>query len=652
MANTEIDSLSLDIQITGLKKEDVKNISTLSRAIAKLTSSLKEADFSKLKDIKVPKGLKNIQLITQNIKVGNNAQSQESTTDYSTMADELGELGYAYDELAGDIEDSALKIENADSKIKDSTRGLTKELKKAEEELEGKKTKVSGWQKATNKLSKIFSRFKTILFIKAVRAIINAVVQAVQQGVLNLAQFDKAFNQTMSNIKTSATQITNSLALITRPIIEILEPALVEIGRVASEIGNTISKTQASMKGLTSYTKINAKYMDDYANSAKKAQLFTFDTFNTLSGDNQNNMFVEEELTDEDVENTSEIASLISALQETLQLLLDVIGVLAKEIGKLLKMIAPALTKILNLVNRIIDALLPVVEDLLESLDPLLSVILETLLPALVDLLDAILKPILQLVKDLSPLLVIIVNILSNLLVPLIDYISMAIEMLSPVIEGILFVAEFKISSALEFIITLLDATYEILKPIFKVFEMIVEQANILKDAIGALLKGDFEAFGKGLIESMKVGLRGIAVLFAGLVDSIINGLIKSINAIIANKYVKKVVSAFGGDWEGITWRSDLASKVPSFANGGIVGELWQMNENGNPEMLYNSNNGNTAVITQDQLSMAFEQAIYNTGLLDVIQQAGVVSIDGRAIAQSTNFKNELNRTNPNLNIR
>lgn len=92
---------------------------------------------------------------------------------------------------------------------------------------------------------------------------------------------------------------------------------------------------------------------------------------------------------------------------------------------------------------------------------------------------------------------------------------------------------------------------------------------------------------------------------------------------------------------------------IDSFENGGIVGEVWQMNEYGNPEMLYNANNsGNTAVITQEQLARAFENAIYNTGILDVIQSSGNVYLDGKEIAQSQRFKNELNRTNPSLNIR
>ena len=47
MANTEIDSLSLDIQIKGLKEKDVANLDKLSKAVARLTKSLKDADFSK-----------------------------------------------------------------------------------------------------------------------------------------------------------------------------------------------------------------------------------------------------------------------------------------------------------------------------------------------------------------------------------------------------------------------------------------------------------------------------------------------------------------------------------------------------------------------------------------------------------------------------
>lgn len=77
------------------------------------------------------------------------------------------------------------------------------------------------------------------------------------------------------------------------------------------------------------------------------------------------------------------------------------------------------------------------------------------------------------------------------------------------------------------------------------------------------------------------------------------------------------------------------------------------MNERGNPEMLYNpNNNGDTSVINTDQLSLAFERAIYNTGILNAIEESGQLYIDGKYIAQSKSFKSELNRTNPKLSIK
>ena len=162
----------------------------------------------------------------------------------------------------------------------------------------------------------------------------------------------------------------------------------------------------------------------------------------------------------------------------------------------------------------------------------------------------------------------------------------------------------------------------------------------------------DFNKFVNGLKNAVLNALMGIVRFFASIIDTIVNAVIEFLNAIIANDAIKSIVSFFGGNWQGITWRLDLASQIPSFANGGIVGEVWQMNEYGNPEMLYNSNNGSTAVITQDQLAMAFQEAIFNTGLLDAISENKGIYIDGKYIAQSKNFKQELNRTNPGLNIK
>ena len=85
------------------------------------------------------------------------------------------------------------------------------------------------------------------------------------------------------------------------------------------------------------------------------------------------------------------------------------------------------------------------------------------------------------------------------------------------------------------------------------------------------------------------------------------------------------------------------------------------MNENGRPEALVNTGGSETNVINIDQLTegmrRGFVQAIYDTGLLNAMQQGSstiVVDKDvlGRTVAESAGFRNEVNRRNVSLNLR
>ena len=650
MANTEIDSLSLDIKITGLNNEDLKNIDKLSRAVARLSKALKESDFSKLEQIKVPKGLKNIQIVTQNIKNvmggGTNGDNATSTNDEMERATELLEdYSRGAEDVAVEIEDDSLIIQDATERIKVSTRQARKALKELLKDIDNASGKS---KKQLNALQRFIKRFKTIAFIKAIRAILNAMVQAIQEGVKNLAVFDKAFNETMSKIVTAITNIKNSLSLIFRPIIESLEPFIVSISNAFVTLGNAISKLQASMKGLSTYTKINAKYMEDYANASKKASLFSFDTFNTLDLQDSDKY----ETAEIDSEETSKIVELMLQTQTIIAKVFKLIGSITKEIGKLFNFLSPFLIEIQNIIEDIIDTVQPFIDDLLEALNPLFEVILHDLLPPLLEIVRDVAQPILQIVKSLTPLITLIISKIVEILAPIIKAIASSVKALEPIISVISTIVSFIVDNLSTILLEALNSILTLLQPVVDVVKWLLDAFSTFNQAIHDLFSADFEGFANNLVLFFKKVFWGLLKVLAGMIDATINAIINAINVIFVP--LNKLSEWFDWGWEiGITWRSNLADLVPSYANGGIVGELWQMNEYGNPEMLYNANNsGNTAVITQQQLSMAFEQAIYNTGLLDTIAKAGVIQLDGRAIAQSTTFKNEINRTNPSLNIR
>ena len=649
MANTEIDSLSLDIKITGLRKEDVANIDKLSRAIKRLSDSLATADFSKLRDIKVPKGIKSIQLITQNF----NEKTKElaNSVTGSITQQEMEQTGKSAKEVAKDVEDSSLKVQNASSKYKIGFSTIINWLRNFRKE----RNKEKGKDKTIGILERfrnIFKRIKTITFIKAIRGLLNAIVKAVKTGVQNLALFDKSFNETISRIKSNLTQASSGFALIVRPIIETLEPFIISASQTLATIGNEISRIQASIKGMTTYTKVNAKYMEDYARSVQKASLFSFDTFETL--DIQDNSKFETASVDEQEESNEQIkaqASLLKNVQKLLSNILDIFKTISGEALALFEYISPALNEVLTLVNNILDPILPFVKNLLTSLNPLVQLILSGILAPLLKILNVILTPILEVIRVILP----IVN----------DIVSMVVDILSPILETfepLLTTVKDElepIANIITFMVDIIGGLIDTLKNILgNVLSMIKNDLGLifglLSDSfaiVSDLFNWDFEKFRQDFIKFFKDLARGLLMLLASIVDGVVNSIIDAINVIFIP--LNKLSEWFSWGWELGIPHINLASLVPEFANGGIVGELWQMNEYGNPEMLYSANNsGNTSVINQAQLSLAFEQAIYNTGLLDAIAKAGIINIDGKAVAQSSTFKSELNRTNPSLNLR
>ena len=673
MANQEIDSLSLEISIKGLDEKDVKNLESLANSIAKLQRNLKKLETNKLQEIDIPQNIRGVTGIEMPLI---------SQTDTTGLFNEVENFDAVFKNVEEETDIIALNTEKAASnigKINTDVPKIKTDVKEAGDEAKKTGKKIKEPRKQLNEIEKQLRRIKTIGLVKLIRGAMQSFIRGMGDGYKNLALFDSSFNETLSTLKTAKTQTFNSLALITAPIVSVITPAVTMISNALIEVSNRVSQITASLKGATTYTKINSKYMEDYAKSMQKAQTFSFDTFNSLDIQNDN-MFETAEV-DEVVDKTSDIYSIFSDLKDTFEdiktSLMEIVnladGFLKNNIGNLKEIISQSIeftntiigifhviyfikllkeiTKIIGDITKNTGIVLDLVEGILEKVSPLIKLIVEDLLPVILEIANDPINTIFMVIEAISPIITALVNLIVSVLAPILKVISPIIStigsIVSRIVEGIVWLVEnfltTKIVDALKGITTLLQPVIEIISWVLKV---VGEIFNMLD----ALLHGDW----KGLAESFVKFVASIAVailkFFAGVIDFIINGVIEALNFILTP--LRETIKAFGGNWDGIPWRSNLAGSVPSYANGGIVGELWQMNEYGNPEMLYSANGSSTAVITQEQLARAFENAIFNTGLLDAITDSKNIYIDGKNIAQSKNFKSELNRTNPNLNIR
>lgn len=690
MATQEIDKLALDLEVTGLDQASVDNVIKLSDALEKLETVLKGNNLGKLKDLgiklnaksftkqldqvqknteKVSKKIQGtLSKATSNITVGGNltipkpqqGKALDFTDDSTKVVDdkdiqnlvnyqfELKKLDKSLDGVSNSAKKCGL------SEVANDIKKLSPVMKELDDNARKTSSKKGG-------LGNFTAALKRIALYRAIRAVIKTIVQALAEGIKNVALFDKNANKAMSQISTSITNIKNSLGLMLQPLIETLAPITQQISSAFVEIGNAISKANAQMKGLSSYTKISAKYMQDYKKSVQNASTFSFDTFNVLSNSNDTSSMFETEQIEETNEGLNDTQNLLLSIKtfvtEWWKIMQTIYGLIMKTVSDLM----PLLTEIINIVNQIFEAINPILESLTTTLQPLFDVILVDLLPALLKTISVILEPILQVIMAIMDVVMPIVDAVVKILSPIIKFISEHINAmwssLKPIFELVgNIVSQFiKMNvglgnglSSLSGFLDMLDGILDIARAFIKIVQ-----------AMTALISGD-STKAWGLFKEAGIGAwNGIKKIGAGIAEALVNGLLSGINWI-----TKKINSITRGlskvwSWAGIpeipaipeiTWRLNIGS----FATGGeLTGELWQMNEYGKPEMLFNSRNtGNTSVINQAQLGEAFMQAILNSGLIEAIRESGNLYLDGKEVAQSKSFKREINRTNPQLNIR
>lgn len=712
MANQEIDSLSLEISIKGLNERDVKNLESLADSIAKLQRNLKKLELNKLQEIEIPQKLKGLTGITYpSMPKAEKPQNLDKVYNLSRMKKDFEELNKVSTDFASSFRmgttqktmelplekgfDSLIDKTNLINqlevqvpvkegdlpKINTDVKDITINTKKASKELGKVSNSIKKPRKQLNAIEKELKRIKTIGLIKLIRGAMQGIIKGMGESYKNLALFDSQFNETLSTLKTAKTQAFNSIALITAPLISVVAPIVQGISSNLVNMANNISKITASLKGATTYTKVNADYMEDYAKSMEKAQSFSFDTFNTLDYQD-NNMFETAELT-EAVDESNDLFSIFSDLKDTFEDIKSFVGDVVKLIGGFLKdnignfkeivaqskeftsvifnvfkstdfskLLSTISDKVLPNIIKLVGSILKLVEKIMVAIQPITNIVTEELTPVILEMLTFGLTPIADIITMLTPIIEAIINGIVSILYPILQKIKPILEPLLSIVSRIWEGLSFILSSVLGKYPDMLNKIFGYIQPIVAIVEQMFHFVSYIYEAFDALLHLDWKRFGESLKSAAQAIGMAILKLFAGIIDGIINAVISVINLIIANPVIQTIVGWTGNEWNGITWRSTLAENLPSFANGGIVGELWQMNEYGNPEMLYNANGNSTAVITQEQLARAFENAIFNTGLLDAITDSKNIYIDGKNIAQSKNFKSELNRTNPSLNIR
>ena len=142
-------------------------------------------------------------------------------------------------------------------------------------------------------LVKALTSIKTILISRVKEKFITAVINGIRESMQTLAQFDKDFNESMSNIKNASKGLSANLSVSLGGLIRAIEPI---VTRIINAISRAISYLNAlfAMLGGKSTVTVAKKQMDSYADSAAgaggameelKRQVYGFDELNKRSKD-------------------------------------------------------------------------------------------------------------------------------------------------------------------------------------------------------------------------------------------------------------------------------------------------------------------------------------------------------------------------------
>jgi len=437
--------------------------------------------------------------------------------------------------------------------------------------------------KEAKKANRSFVSITRVLSLMAVRMAVRSIIRLTKEGIQNLAQYDSAFNSSMSRMKSSVTQLKNSFATLLAPIINAVTP-LVEalLGKLSSvitqltlQLGALFGQTQTTV--AVYQAEDYAKSLGTAASNAKqlKKNLAGFDRFNLLGQQDTDDGTADPLLSFKTVD-TSEQAASFEPLRNA-----------ASRVAK-------ALGNIFSGVRDILENLLGVPEG-------------ESLLTWLVDRLND-LATWLEENEELVSMLVtgILGLMVLNKIVNIFMGFSGTISALSAAFSALL--------SPVGLVIAALVAALALTGNFGEFIEQLKVIFGGLIDFVAGIFTNDWDRAWKGIL-NIGIGLINGCVV---LVESLVNLIIKLINFLLAP--IADII-ADCADLLGLSVNRNGFLEIPevdfsmdllpTLATGGLVpntGQLFIANESG-PELVGSMGN-KSAVLNQDGIVQAVSQGV------------------------------------------
>ena len=237
-------------------------------------------------------------------------------------------------------------------------KGFTNAAKRLTQENPGKTV-----QQTTSKVGALMKMIGRMILYRAIRAAIRAVVNALKEGVKNLAEWDKATGQmnssgaiaTLSAYGQKLLEIKNAAGAAAMPLMQALLPVVQTLANWFIIAANAVNQLLRALMGFGTFIKAGAADGYDYAKSLSSAAggasklkntLLGFDELNVMNdksggggggSDSLGGLSIEDLFSEESIAPWAEkLASLFRDIWDAMSPIVKTIGTFIKNVGKLL----------------------------------------------------------------------------------------------------------------------------------------------------------------------------------------------------------------------------------------------------------------------------------------------------------------------------
>lgn len=460
MANVSYDTLT--IQINADSEQASKSIKTLSTNLRNLEKIAQQLDFETigkvqkcLQDIanidfsNVSKGLQDVVSAFKQLK-GQTKFTKQIDSTKEMVQSQIGGSSVIQENIGDDLgidkaieqtEDLAKKIDDVNERLPrfEQLRNSIFRIVKMTDNVKESVDKVGDSVKKAG--HKWVEAFKRVAFYRIIRRTLQLIMQSITNSIQDLAKFDTAFNNSISEIKSSFSYLSRTIVSLIAPVIKLLSPFISFITNSVGELFSQLGEILAGALGQDTFDEAKQS-AEDYAKSLEKVKSVALgiDELNVVSQDDESvnwqikNIEASNDLATTIKKITDEWKPIFESLKDILTDLKPILDDILGEVKYFIDNTSDSIHDSIVDLNGLIESVIGLLNQILDALEPLNNVITElviTIVNMVNDVLSGVFE-VLSVIVDilgeiLSPAIKIIANLLSILLSPLV-YVLKAIS--------------------------------------------------------------------------------------------------------------------------------------------------------------------------------------------------------------------------------